>query len=566
MHRKWLVKRTNPEYISYISKTASISPALAKILVNRGIKTVEKIKSFIAPSFSALSNPFDFAGLETAVQRIKSAISSKEKILIHGDYDADGLTATAIMVHVINALGGDVHYFIPNRIQHGYGFNLASIDLAKKMGITLIITVDCGITAFDTASYAKKQRIEVIITDHHEPSDKNILPEAAAVINPKYSAPGSDSANLSGAGIAFKVAQALDSVFQTEFSSKLLDLAAIGTMADVVPIIGENRIIVKEGLKLIDQGHRTGISALKSIAGIDKREISAGLLAFTLIPRINAAGRIGDAADVVRLLTSDIADEVSGLSSWLDKLNSERQKLDADVYQQALSIVNEKKIGNVIVLSGEGWHQGVLGIVASRLADEFSRPVFVFAVKDGIAKGSARSIPCFDICSGLAECKDLLLSFGGHKQAAGIKLSAENLEAFEKAMHDLVNKSVSESDLEPLLEIDADVMLSEVNHNLLKELDILQPFGYGNPEPVLGAKKLEVVNPRIVGSNHLKMKLKQGSQSIDAVGFDMGKLNGLLSNEDSLPQYVDAVFTPALNEWNGGRYVQLILKAFRPSQ
>ncbi len=583
MNRKWLVKRTNPEYIRYISKAASISPALAQILINKGLKTPNEINDFLNPHLSDLSDPFDLPGVKAAVERIKHSSNINERVLVHGDYDADGLTATGIMVHALRMLGLDVHYFIPNRITHGYGFSPASVKIAKELWATLIITVDCGITSFDAASYAKQEGIDVIITDHHEPvareqlsvssfqiknqqltTNNYLIPDAIAVINPKLSTRNSKLETLSGAGVAFKIAQALDSSLVTRLpaeeghSSLLLDLAAIGTMADVVPLTGENRIIVKEGMKLIQNNQRQGIKALKSVAGLDNRELKAELLPFTIIPRINAAGRIADSSDVIRLLLSDIEGEAADLSSWLDRLNSERQKIEEEVYQEALAKLNIEGINSVIVLSGDRWHQGVVGIVASRLAEEFHRPAFILSVENGVAKGSARSIPSFDICKGLAECRDILLSFGGHKQAAGVRLRVENIPDFEKALQDIIKNSLTEDDFIPSLEIDADIALSEVNHSLIKELSMLEPLGYGNAEPFLGSRRLEVVNPRIVGNNHLKMRLKQGSQSIDSIGFDMGDPNP--------PAIIDAVFTPTVNEYNGNSYLQLNLKAFRPSR
>lgn len=582
MNRRWLVSRTNPEYIKYLSKAVSVSPAFAQVLVSRGLKTPQAINDFLNPHISGLSDPFEIDGVKTAVERIKRAADTNETVLVHGDYDADGLTATAIMVHALRTSGIDVHYFIPDRIAHGYGFNPVAVKEAKKLGATLIITVDCGITSFDAASCAKKEGIDVIITDHHEPAKNRMqdtgyriqdekdhascimhhasfeVPEAIAVVNPKLQTHNSKLSTLSGAGLAFKIAQALSTVHGSQFTvHDLLDLAAIGTMADVVPLTGENRILVKEGMKLIHEGRRQGIRTLKSVAGLDKRELRAGLLSFTLIPRINAAGRISDASDVVRLLLSETEGEAEDLGSWLNRLNSERQKIEEAVYQKAREALRVMHDAPVIVLSGEGWHQGVVGIVASRIAEEFYRPTVILSIEDGIAKGSGRSIPSFDLCSGLAECKEFLLSFGGHRQAAGIRLKVENIPLFEKAIQRIVETALSKEDLVPSLEIDADVTLSEVNHGLIREIAMLEPVGCSNAEPFLAARKLEVVNPRIVGNNHLKMKLKHGAHSVDAIGFDMG------STEVS--GAVDAVFTPTLNEYNGSSYLQLSLKAIRPS-
>ncbi|MDP3047866.1 MAG: DHH family phosphoesterase [Thermodesulfovibrionales bacterium] len=578
MNRRWLVSRTNPDYIKYLSKAVSVSPAFAQVLISRGLKTPQAINDFLNPHISGLSDPFEIDGVKTAVERIKHAVDTNETVLVHGDYDADGLTATAIMVHALRTSGIDVHYFIPDRIAHGYGFNPVAVEEAKRLGATLIITVDCGITSFDAAACAKKEGIDIIITDHHEPVIRAVeqqrsraegysatallrylLPEAIAVVNPKLQTHNSKLSTLSGAGLAFKIAQALSTLHGSQFAvNDLLDLAAIGTMADVVPLTGENRILVKEGMKLIHEGRRQGIKTLKSVAGLDKRELRAGLLSFTLIPRINAAGRISDSSDVVRLLLSETEGEAADLGLWLNRLNSERQKIEEAVYQKAREALQVMHDERAIVLSGEGWHQGVVGIVASRIAEEFYRPTFILSIEDGIAKGSGRSIPSFDLCSGLDRCREFLLSFGGHRQAAGVRLKVENIPLFEKAMQRIVETALSKEDLVPSLEIDADVALSEVNHNLIREIAMLEPVGYSNAEPFLAARKLEVVNPRIVGNNHLKMKLKHGAHSVDAIGFDMG------STEVS--GAVDAVFTPTLNEYNGSSYLQLNLKALRPSQ
>jgi single-stranded-DNA-specific exonuclease len=581
MISRWLINRTNPEYIQYLSKTASISPVLAQVLINRGLKTASDINDFLYPGITSLSDPFELPSMKAAVARIRTALERKERILVHGDYDADGLTATAIMLQVLRGIGLEAFYFIPNRMLHGYGFHAPAVDIAKKLGAGLIITVDCGITSLDAVSHANKAGIDVIITDHHEPlrntkpgmqeidgpktaeAQQFLLPDAVAVINPKLKSESRLSI-LSGAGVALKFAQALAMEEGVPFSNDdvlpLYDLAALGTLADVVPLTGENRVILREGLKSIHDGSRHGIRALKEVSGLNGKEMKAGRLAFTLVPRMNAAGRVADARDVVKLLLSEKEEEALELSSWLDRLNRERQQIEAEVFQEAMEKLRGADIPSAIVLAGEGWHQGVLGIVASKLAEEFYRPAFIFSIEDGIAKGSARSIPSFDICKGLTDIGDLLLAFGGHKQAAGIKLKAEDLQAFEKSLGEIVDATLEPSDLQPVLEIDANIRLSEITHGLVQEFSLLEPFGCGNPEPLTGAKNLEVVSPRIVGDRHLKMGLKKESVSLDAIGFNMG---GLLQGLQGAP--VDAVFTPAVNDWNGGSSLQLVLKAVRPS-
>jgi single-stranded-DNA-specific exonuclease len=391
-----------------------------------------------------------------------------------------------------------------------------------------------------------------------------LLPDAIAVVNPKLGAPDSKLLNLSGAGIAFKVAQALamrdDLTFPSDVSLSLLDLAALGTIADVVPLTGENRVILKEGMEYIHNGSRAGIKALREVCGLGGREIRAGLLSFTMVPRINAAGRLGDSRDVIRLLLSEREEEAADLSAWLDRLNAQRQKIEEEVYQKAIAILDPSRPGSVIVLAGEGWHQGVVGVVASRIAEQFYRPAVIFSIEHGIAKGSARSIPSFDICRAFSGCSDLLIGFGGHKQAAGVRLESSKLGLFGERLRVLFDSSSAQETM-PEIKIDADVRLSDIKFDLVRELSMLEPVGYGNPEPLLGARTLEVLSSRGVGKDHIKMKLGQKSCRIEAIGFDM---RGFFEGLDS-PSTLDVVFTPAINEWNGGRHLQLIIKAFRPS-
>jgi single-stranded-DNA-specific exonuclease len=574
MNRRWLVNRTNPEYIRYLSKAASVSPALAQVLINRGLKTPEKIHDFFHSGLTGLSDPFGLPGVTKAVERIKYAWTHGERVLVHGDYDTDGLTATSIMVYTLRAMGMDVHYFIPNRMTDGYGFNPSSVETSKKLGAKLIITVDCGITAFDAAAAAQAGGIDVIITDHHEPAvrrepgTKNegfLIPDAVAVVNPKLSACDRELWTLSGAGVAFKIVQALamdDALpFASDDSLALLDLAALGTLADVVPLTGENRIILKEGLRYITNPHRPGIRSLIEVSGLRDKEIRAGLLSFTMVPRINASGRMGDAGDVVTLFLSGSYEETMCIAEELDLTNSARQRMEEEVYQEALAQLREKGYGSVIVLCGRGWHTGVVGIVASRIADEFSRPTFVLTMEGDIAKGSARSIPPFDIHKGLSACSDILLSFGGHRQAAGLRLRESDIPFFEKRINAVAEDTLREEDFTPVIKIDAEVVLPEVNTGLVREISLLEPLGFGNPEPLFGSRRLDVLSLKIVGKNHLRMRVRQSSQSLDAIGFDMGRFVEQLNSSASL----DAAFTPTINEWNGSRHLQLNLKACRPS-
>lgn len=593
MNRRWLVNRTNREYLDYLSRAVLISPTLAQVLINRGIKTPKEVVDFLRPGLTGLSDPYELPGMMEAVDRIKAAVKNREGILIHGDYDVDGLTATAILTEALRKTGLNVHYFIPDRFAHGYGFNVAAVGMSKKLGLRLIITVDCGITSFEAASYAKKEGIDVIITDHHEPKIKADnrqsvrqahdevagprgqnpithnspitssyeLPDAIAVVNPKLS---NCDAELSGVGVALKVVQALvmdkDIPLSEEDFISSFDLATLGTMADVVPLIKENRIIIREGLSIISEGRRSGLKALMEISGLKGRDLKAGLLSFTLIPRMNAAGRLDNATDVVKLFLSSSEEEVWRIAETLNSLNSKRQAIEAEIYGEVRSEVNSKGHGSVIVLSSNRWHPGVLGIVASRIAEEYYRPTFLFTIEGDMAKGSARSIPPFDIYRGISSCRDLFSSFGGHRQAAGLKLPVSNLPQFEEAICKVVNESLSEEDFIRLLKIDSEVSLTEVNHALIRELSMLEPTGYGNPEPLLGAKMLDIINPRVVGDNHLKMILRQEDISMDAIGFDMGDIMEDIASSPT----VDAAFIPMINEWNGERYLQINLKAIRP--
>jgi len=578
MQRRWLVNKTNPEFISHLCRTASVSPVVAQILINRGVKTASSVAEFLNPSVSGLEDPYILPDMQAAVSRIKIAAAQGQRVLVHGDYDADGVTATAIMVSTLRAAGIDTHYFIPNRIAHGYGFNQPGVDRAREVGAGLIVTVDCGISSFSAVAAASASGIDVIITDHHEPvlmakemppgaavSGGFMIPVATAVVDPKLQPDSSRLSNLSGAGIAFKLAHALSLDKGLNFCNDdllpLLDLAALGTVADVVPLTGENRILIREGLRYIDSAERRGIRALKSISGLDTRSVRSGLLAFTLVPRINAAGRVADSNDVVRLLLAETDEEAERISRWLDGLNTERQKIESEVYQDALSRLDRTAINTVIVLAGEGWHPGVLGIVASKIAEAFGRPTFIFSVDNGVAKGSARSIPSFDICRGLAACSHLLLAFGGHRQAAGVRLATDQLPAFEETFSRIAERMIAEEALIPSIDIDANVALSAVTLSLAAEIEQLEPFGFGNPEPLLGAKALEVVGPKIVGNNHLKMRVRQNSSAIDTIAFDMGLTYGDLNS----PERIDAVFTPSVHEWKGSRYLQLVIKALRQS-
>jgi len=547
MHRRWLVSRTNRQYIEYLSRSVSISPPIAQVLINRGIKSPSDVKSFL--SGGTFTEPLDMPGMKEAVEALIFAKKAGKRVLVHGDYDVDGVTATAIMVKGLRALGFDVQYYVPDRFRDGYGFGERGLLEAKNSGAGLIITVDCGITSFEACRCAKKDGIGVIVTDHHKPyivDNAPLMPDALSVVYPK------EGESLSGAGVALKVIEALG-LEREEF----LDLAALGTVADSVSLIGENRAIVREGLELLRPPLRAGIRALSEVSALNGRAIRTGTLSFTLIPRINAAGRLANAKEAVELFLTDDESRAAEIADSLNRLNTQRQKTEERVIEEALSIIEKKGVLPAIVLAKEDWHEGVIGIVASRIMELYYRPTFMLSIKGQTAKGSARSIPEFDIHSGLLRVKDILLGFGGHRQAAGLSISKSNIGDFEQRICKIVEEEVR--DFTPTIVIDADVGLNEITFNLTREISLLEPFGYGNPEPIFGSRGLEVINPRVVGNNHLKMKLRSGGTSIDSIGFDMG---GIIERLNS--GTIDAVYTAAVNEWEGGRNLQLNLKAIRP--
>jgi len=584
MNRRWFVCKTNTEYIRYLSRAASISKTLSQILINRGIRTPEDIRLFLNPELSQITDPFELRGIKSAVERVLSARKSGERVLIHGDFDVDGLTATAILYETLRKVGIDCYYYIPHRLDEGYGFGETAIRFAKGKGVSLILTVDCGITSFEAVKQCRREGIDVIITDHHEPlticnsykkdvdstvgvaSDEFLLPDALEIINPKLSYEGCPFYHLSGAGVALKLAHAiLVSLFSNSIASEMiyefLDLAALGTLADIVPLIGENRVIVKEGIDMLRKMPRPGLKALKEVSGIDGRDFRAGIISFTMIPRLNASGRLSHSKEVIKLLTSKSYNDASALVEWLDKLNVERQRLEEDIFQEAIEQIKGKEIMPIIILSSEGWHRGVIGIVASRIVEMLYRPSIIFKLEGDVAKGSARSIPTFDIFKAISRCKDLLNRFGGHKSAAGVELKVENLPAFEEMINKIALEMLTEDDLIPLLKIDADVALNDIDFNLVSEINRLEPFGFGNPEPLLGAKSLEVLYPKVVKNSHVKMRLRQNNYSIDAIGFDMASYVETLEGA----KMIDAVFTPFEKEWEGFRSLQLNLKAVRPT-
>jgi single-stranded-DNA-specific exonuclease len=556
MNCHWLVNRTNPEFLKYLSEKASISTISAQILVNRGIRDAASIRDFLDPSLENLHDPFLLPDMEKAVSRIREAVRKNETVFIHGDYDADGITSTSLLVSILTGLGLRTLYHIPDRITEGYGFSEKGIELARVCGASLIITVDCGISSMEEVDKARSFGIDVIITDHHVPPDE--LPDALAVIDPHR--PDSDYPfkYLAGVGVAFKLVQAL---VKWEDYEDLLDLVAIGTVADSVPLIDENRIIVAHGLMgLNKRENRAGIRALRETVKIG-HDLRSEHLSFRLIPRINAVGRLDDANGAVELFLTRDKVKAEGLASILEDHNRERQKISGFVLKSALDMIDSDNPDRVIVLSSPEWHPGVIGIAASRLVEIFYRPVFLFSENGSSSKGSARSISPFHLFRGISECADLLIDFGGHRHAAGISILTGNLPAFRERINHVAQRELGDKDMIPTFEIDATVKLSDIDFDFIKELDRLEPFGKSNEEPVFGSKGVEVLDHRVVSNNHLKMKLRQDGMIIDSIGFGMGDF----AESIKVDPYVDVAFVAGINEWNGNRNLQLNLKSVRPS-
>ncbi|GAB4534161.1 MAG: single-stranded-DNA-specific exonuclease RecJ [Thermodesulfovibrionia bacterium] len=568
MHRRWLVKRTNDDFLESLSKNLSISRPFAQILINRGIKDIDSVRAFLSPSLNDLHDPFLLNDMDKAIERIKIAIDKDETVFIYGDYDADGITATSLLLSALRRLGVKACYHIPNRVTEGYGLSKRGIDKARACDAKLIITADCGISAIREIDEIVSGGIDVIVTDHHEPHE--LLPHAFAVINPHRRDSIYPFKELSGVGVVYKLVQALFltvTSMPTSDTTEYLDLVTIGTVADSVPLTGENRVFVIKGLGLLNNDScRVGIEALKESAGIKNRYrgnegMSSTMLSYTLIPRINAAGRLDDASDIVELFLTDDEEFARTMADTLEGLNRKRQRVETEVFESALKMIDHERLDSAIVLSDPSWHQGVIGIVASRLVGEFYRPTFLFSQNETIAKGSARSIPPFHIYKGIEMCSDLLLGYGGHSQAAGVRILIDKLPIFKERINRIVEETLTPDDLIPTLEIDTEVRLSDVNFNLINELALLEPFGEGNREPLLGAKGVEITGYRVVGNGHLKMMTRQRSVSIDTIGFNMGELIEMLENATVF----DIVFTPSINEWNHTRTLQLNLKAIRPS-
>lgn len=529
LQKRWTLKETNHDFaVSALADSLNISEALSNLLVQRGINNFYEAKKFFRPSLEFLYDPFLMNGMEEATSRVIKAITENELICVYGDYDVDGTCATALLYMFLKELDAKIEFYIPQRLIEGYGISKAGIENIHDKGASLLISVDCGITAIDETALANRYGIDVIICDHHHPKEE--LPDAFAILDPIKPGCNYPFKFLSGAGVAFKLAQGIaERIGKRDLPFKYLDLVSLAAAADIVSLTDENRILVHEGLNLINSTPRAGIKALIEKCSINPGSLSSGQVVFTLAPRINAVGRLGDAKRAVDLLTTDNLDEAFEYASVLETENYERRKIDVDTFDSALELIAasvdlENEIP--IILHQEDWHPGVIGIVASRIVEKYYRPTIMLTTVDGIAKGSARSINNFNIYEALEKCEELLIHFGGHQAAAGLAIELEKLEEFKYRFNQIVKDSINDKDLSPELMIDSKIKFSEITPKFIRVLEQFSPFGPGNMRPVFLAEGVSIVsNPRIVGANHLIVTLKQDNinKVFDSVGFNMGE-------------------------------------------
>jgi len=566
LDKQWKIKEPPSHSIREFAESLDLHPLAGQVLFQRGYDKVEKAKSFLDAKLSGLPHPYLMLGLEKAAVKIANAMERADPICVYGDYDVDGVTSTALLVDFFRACGYPATYRLPNRSQDGYGFHPKAVKELAEKGVKLIITVDCGISGHEACQTARELGVSVIITDHHEILEE--LPPADSVVNPHQEGCGFAQEPLAGVGIAFFLAAGIrlelhkrGRINKKNIDLKqFLDLVTLGTVADMAPIIGVNRIMVSHGLTLIGKGTRPGIKGLKNISRLTVSKVLCGHISFQLAPRINAAGRMDDAGKGVELLLSQDDDEVEYIAGYLEQENQRRQKVEAEIQKQAvdqfLSNPKYKELYSIL-LAGQNWHSGVIGIVASRIQEEFYRPTMLVAIKGDYGQGSARSIAGFDIIQAINRCSGYLERFGGHKYAAGFKIKKSNIKPFAVAFEKEARSFLSPEDLSPVLRIDSRCDLQDIDTRLVKSLARLAPFGIGASEPVFVAYDAKVDFKRVVGKTHLKLRLAWKKGNISAIAFGKGDLI------DKIDERIDLAFTIGLNEYKGQSEIQLTIKEIR---
>ncbi len=564
MSFRWnFIQPAHEETVPRLQEELGIPWSVAQLLAIRGITTFEDARTFFRPSLNHLHDPFLMKGMETGSERLASSIRNGEHVVVYGDYDVDGTTATAIIYTFLKNFGLNVRYYIPHRFKEGYGIGQDGIDFAEEIGATLIVSVDCGITAVEETEYARGKGIDLIICDHHNAGE--VIPDAVAVLDPKQPGCPYPFKGLSGAGVGFKLVQATLTKLglQPDVAHPYLDLVAISIASDIVPIVDENRILMREGLELVNTHPRPGVKALLDRIQLRDSEITTSHIVFSLGPRINAAGRMGDAAVAVALLIAETSDEADSYAARLEKINFERRDTDTKTMDQALKqLAGSMDPDNCscLVLHDPEWHLGVIGIVASRLVDIYCRPTIMLSTVDGLIKGSARSINGFNIYDALKQCDDLLLQFGGHKYAAGLTIAEDQLDSFIERFQQITGEMLSEQDFKPELMIDAEIPFKDITPRFWKLLKQFEPFGPNNLRPVFISRNVNIAGRlSVVGQGHLKMRLSQGgSGSLDAIGFNMKKFAEPLRKAGNAP--IDIAYALEQNTWNNRTTLQLRLK------
>jgi len=563
LKKRWKLREIPDEQsVLALADSLNISHALAALLIQRGITNFFEAKTFFRPSLDSVYDPFLMNGMADASHRVIEAVTSNEKICVYGDYDVDGTCSAALMYLFLKELGADVQTYIPNRLTEGYGMSVQSIDYLKEQGVKLIISVDCGITAVEEIDHANKLNIDTVVCDHHHAKEQ--LPNAYAILDPIKPGCNYPFKHLSSAGVAFKLATAIgDRIGKKEMALKYLDLVALAGAADIVPLLDENRILVKEGLALINSNPRPGIAALIKSARMEIGNLTAGQIVFTIAPRVNAVGRLGDANRAVELFTTDDPVRAMQLAQVLEDENTKRRTIDEATFSHAIDIV-ETSINFdedlAIVLHDNDWHPGVIGIVASRLVEKFHKPTVMLTTIDGVAKGSARSVPGFNIYEALQSCEELLVQFGGHEAAAGLAVELDKLDEFRKKFNLILKKCMTEEDIAAEISIDAKISFSEISPKFLRILDQFAPFGPGNMRPVFLSEDVNLVYaPKIVGTNHLVTCFKQnGNEKVfDAIGFNLGHLADSLDKSKNM---VDIVYTIEALTKDGKSFPQIRIK------
>ena len=556
MKKKWEYYQQNEELVEQVSKKHNISKLLAKILVNRSIVDEEQINIFLNPTRKDFHDPFLMKDMDKAVDRIIQAINNKEKTIIYGDYDVDGITSITVLKKFLHERGLEVDYYIPNRLEEGYGLNREALDEIIKNDYKLMITVDCGISGIEEIELANSHGIETIITDHHEQLDE--LPEAYCIINPKRKDNTYPFRGLAGVGVVFKLIQAIAiklSLDEKEYL-KYLDIVCIGTISDIVPLVDENRVIAKLGLKLVAVTKNIGLKEL--IQETRYKEISSGMVSFGIAPRINACGRMGKQEEAVKLFLTESTEEADEITKKLNEYNIERQEKEKIIFEHAIKELEKEDVEklNSIVLAGEGWHHGVIGIVASRITEKFLKPTILIGIEGEEGKGSGRSIPGFDLHEALVESSAYLKKYGGHEMAVGLSLDKEKFNEFKEHFEEIA-KQKDVKQIVSVMNIDSEITKEDLNRETLEQIKMLEPFGEKNKQPLLVYKNLKIASIRALSEGkHLKLMLKDGNDIIEAIGFNLGEF----SSEYLIGEKVDVVGTLEENIYNGQVKIQINLK------